>query len=123
MNPFNIKSSTFNLFFLCFSFSIYANPIVDFAKNKQLQYSSRIKDRKYVTIIDFSKPITDERLYVVDIKKGSIILKCRVAHGIGSGSNYAVKFSDVEESKMSSLGAFISTNTYYGKFGYSLKLK
>ena len=50
-------------------------------------------------------------------------MKCRVAHGIGSGSTYAMKFSDVEGSKMSSIGAFISTDTYYGQWGYSLKLK
>lgn len=71
-----------------------------------------------MTVVDFTKPISDERLFVIDVNKEPIILKCRVAHGIRSGSNYAVKFSDVEGSKMSSLGAFLSTDTYYGQWRY-----
>jgi hypothetical protein len=46
-----------------------------------------------------------------------------VAHGKGSGDNYATRFSNREGSRQSSLGLFEATTTYMGKHGYSLRLK
>jgi len=115
------------LLFVLFCFSVpivsKADPIVILAKKMQVQYSKNITNKRYVTIVDFSKSIIEDRLYVVDMQTEKIIIKSKVAHGIGSGLIFASKFSDVNGSKMSSLGAFVSKGTYYGKWGYSMKLK
>ena len=111
------------MFFFAIPFITKADPIIILAKKLQEQYSKNISNKRYVTIVDFSKSIIEYRLYVIDMKKEKIILKSKVAHGIRSGLLFASKFSDVNGSKMSSLGAFISKGTYYGTWGYSMKLK
>lgn len=77
--------------------------------------------RDIVAIIDFSKPSTERRLYILNLKNGAVS-KHFVAHGKGSGVNFAAKFSNKNDSKMSSLGLFIAVDTYYGKHGQSLTL-
>lgn len=74
-----------------------------------------------VSIIDFSKPSTERRLYILNLNTGAVS-KHFVAHGKGSGVSVAAKFSNLDGSKMSSLGLFIAGNTYYGKHGESLNL-
>ncbi len=72
-------------------------------------------------IIDFSKPSSERRLYVLNLKTGAVS-KHFVAHGKGSGVNIAAKFSNIDGSKMSSLGLYLGGNTYYGQHGESLNL-
>ncbi len=45
-----------------------------------------------------------------------------VAHGRGSGDNLATEFSNVEGSHQTSLGLFLTDQTYYGANGYSLRM-
>lgn len=80
------------------------------------------KHRELLTIIDYSKPSTDERLYVIDMKGKKLICKSLVSHGKNSGNLYATSFSNKYGSYQSSLGFFITENTYNGKNGYSLVL-
>jgi hypothetical protein len=76
-----------------------------------------------VVVIDFRRPLDSDRLFVVDIKSNKIIKSSRVCHGIGSGSgNIPERFSNKEGSKMSSKGVFRTGETYYGTWGYSLKV-
>jgi hypothetical protein len=74
------------------------------------------------TVVDFSKPSVENRLFIVDIKNLKVIYKTLVAHGRNSGDLYATKFSNVQESYKSSLGLYVTGNTYKGKHGYSLQL-
>lgn len=74
-----------------------------------------------LTIIDFSKPSSERRLYILNLKTGAIS-KHFVAHGKGSGVNFPNKFSNIDGSKMSSLGFYLAGNTYYGTHGESLNL-
>ncbi len=76
-----------------------------------------------ITIIDFSKPSSEKRFYVIDLVEEKIVKKTYVAHGMGSGANYAEKFSNTPGSKMSSAGFYLTDKTYNGKHGYSLKLR
>ena len=75
------------------------------------------------TIIDYSKPSTDERLFVLDIKNRRVLYSSLVSHGKRSGENYATRFSNRAGSNMSSLGFFVTENTYQGRNGYSLILE
>lgn len=95
--------------------------IVDKAKAIQKQY--KITNDKYVVMVDFSKSIDEERLYIVNTKTAQIEMTSIVSHGKNSGKEYATDFSNVKDSKKSSLGAYLTESTYYGIFGYSLHLK
>jgi hypothetical protein len=89
----------------------------------QLQKNKILKDESIITIIDFSKPSTEERLFVVDLEDKKILHSSLVAHGKNSGWDIADKFSNISGSLMSSLGFFLTSDTYYGKHGYSLRLR
>ena len=81
-----------------------------------------IYKKNIVSIVDFSKPSTDKRLFIVDVRTGKVLYNTWVAHGKNSGNEYADHFSNLPESHQSSLGFFITMNTYMGGNGYSLKL-
>jgi hypothetical protein len=76
-----------------------------------------------VTVIDYSLPSTEKRLWVLDFAKGEVVWNELVAHGKGTGENEAVNFSNKEGTHASSLGAFATLGTYTGENGYSMKLK
>ena len=80
------------------------------------------KDKQQLTIIDFSKPSSEKRLYVIDLSINRILNHTWVAHGKNSGLVYARRFSNYHNSYQSSLGFFKTENTYYGNFGYSLRI-
>lgn len=75
-----------------------------------------------VTIIDFSKPSTEKRLFIIDLKQQKLLHQTLVAHGKNTGQNKAVKFSNIQGSNQSSLGLYQTAESYYGKHGYSLRL-
>jgi L,D-transpeptidase catalytic domain len=75
-----------------------------------------------LTVIDFSLPSTEKRLWVIDPAKGLILHHTVVAHGRNSGELLAKTFSNQPESFQSSLGFYKTAETYQGKHGYSLRL-
>jgi L,D-transpeptidase catalytic domain len=75
-----------------------------------------------LTLIDYSLPSTAPRLWVLDLARGKVLFHELVAHGAGSGDNYATRFSNAPESRQTSLGLFLTGGTYEGGNGYSLKL-
>jgi hypothetical protein len=75
-----------------------------------------------LTIIDFSLPSTERRLWIIDVNEKKILLNSVVAHGRNSGELMANKFSNQPESFQSSLGFYKTGETYSGKHGYSLRL-
>jgi hypothetical protein len=75
-----------------------------------------------LTLIDYSRPSTEPRLWVFDLRSGNLLFKELVAHGRNSGENMATRFSDTMESRESSLGIFRTADTYVGHNGYSLRL-
>lgn len=88
----------------------------------ELQEKDLVKVDTILTIIDFSKPSTDKRLYILDLKNQQVIKNTWVAHGKRSGVDIAEDFSNNRHSNKSSLGVFITSETYMGKHGYSLRL-
>lgn len=85
---------------------------------------NKIKKKKnnIITIIDFSKPSLEERGYIIDLKSKQIIYSTYVMHGKNSGDNITNNFSNVLNSYKSSPGFYMTENTYFGQFGYSLVL-
>ena len=98
------------------SFDVFRLAMTGLGKIDQLE------TRKIITIIDFSKPSTRERLFVIDLENKQILYKSLVSHGQNSGYNMAIRFSNAPRSRKSSLGFFMTAETYSGKYGYSLKL-
>ncbi len=81
------------------------------------------RKRDVLTLIDFSLPSTQERLFVFDMEHHQLLYSSLVAHGKNSGENYATSFSNVSGSYKSSLGFYLTENTYQGRNGYSLILE
>ena len=75
-----------------------------------------------LTIIDFSLPSNEKRLWIIDPIQQKILLHSVVAHGRNSGELMASKFSNRPESFQSSIGFYKTGETYQGKHGYSLRL-
>jgi hypothetical protein len=80
-------------------------------------------DAERLAVIDFSLPSTEQRLWVFDLKRQKLLFKELVSHGRGSGNAEAESFSNIPESYQSSIGLFRTLNSYYGRNGYSLRLK
>jgi hypothetical protein len=99
------------------SFKIFSAAILGY---NQIENSDK---KNLITIIDFSKPSTEKRFFVIDLKNKRLIYKCFVAHGKNSGDNYAKSFSNQPESLKSSLGFYLTAETYSGDHGYSLRLE
>lgn len=75
-----------------------------------------------VSIIDFSKPSTEKRLFIIDLKNQKLLHHSLVAHGKNTGQNVASSFSNRKGSNQSSLGLYRTGESYQGKHGYSLRL-
>jgi hypothetical protein len=79
-------------------------------------------DPRTLTVIDFSRPSTQKRMWVFDLRSRALLFHEHVAHGRGSGANLPTSFSNVPESNQSSLGLFRTGEAYIGKHGLSLRL-
>ena len=75
-----------------------------------------------LTVIDYSLPSVEPRLWVFDVTTGELLFKELVAHGRNTGENMATRFSDTLNSRQSSIGLFVARDTYVGSNGYSLRL-
>jgi hypothetical protein len=80
------------------------------------------KNKDVLTIIDFSQPSTEKRFYLIDLVNDTLLINTWVAHGKNSGGDTAVVFSNINNSKMSSPGFFVTAETYEGSHGYSLRI-
>jgi hypothetical protein len=75
-----------------------------------------------LTIIDYSMPSNEKRLWVFDIKERKLLFNTYVSHGIKSGSLVSNYFSNKNNSKASSIGVYKTQEAYYGRDGLSLRL-
>jgi hypothetical protein len=90
---------------------------------KRLQASGVPVRSDVLAVIDYSKPSTEKRLWVFDLVKAKVLFEELVAHGKNTGDNMPVRFSNAPNSLMTSLGAFLTGETYQGKHGLSLRLE
>ncbi len=80
-----------------------------------------IHNRRFITIIDYTKPSCTKRMFVIDLKTGEVE-RHFVAHGKNSGRVYATSFSNQSESFKSCRGFFLTGERYTGKRGTTLAL-
>jgi hypothetical protein len=94
--------------------------IESFYRAKQLGVEVK---KPILTIIDYTLASTQKRLWVIDLAKKEILYNSMVAHGKYSGDNYTTNFSNKIGSLQTSVGVFLTENTYFGRDGYSLRLE
>lgn len=90
--------------------------ILNYADAKQIEHNH------ILTLIDYSLPANQKRLWVFDLDAHQLLFHTYVSHGIKSGSLETRFFSNRFDSKASSIGVYRTNKTYYGRHGLSLKL-
>ncbi|GBL35397.1 hypothetical protein EMGBS15_09920 [Filimonas sp.] len=88
-----------------------------------LMDAGKIHPGSLLTICDFTLSSNSKRMWVIDVQNEKILFNTLVAHGMGTGEEYATAFSNTPESHQSSLGFYITGDTYQGGNGYSLQLQ
>ena len=78
--------------------------------------------KQIITVIDYSMPSSEKRLWVIDLANNTVVMNLHVAHGQGSGGNTPTQFSNTDSSHQSNVGLLKTAETYSGKHGYSLRL-
>lgn len=84
--------------------------------------SGKIHPGSLLTICDFTLSSNLKRMWVIDPGNYKVLFNTLVAHGMGTGEEFATAFSNIEDSHQSSLGFYVTGETYDGNNGYSLKL-
>lgn len=100
------------------SFEAFTYGMIGF-HNLKLQGKTK---RNLISIIDFNKASTEKRFYTIDLDKQALLFHTLVAHGKNTGENIARSFSNTPHSNKSSLGFYVTGETYVGSKGYSLRL-
>jgi hypothetical protein len=81
------------------------------------------QDASRLAIIDYTIPSRQQRLWVLDLENRKLLFEEYVAHGQGSGEDIPNVFSNRNGSHQTSLGLFLTDETYEGGNGYSLRLQ
>jgi hypothetical protein len=76
-----------------------------------------------ITIIDYSLPSHQKRLWVIDLVKQQRLYHTYVSHGLRSGDALSIYFSNANNSRASSEGLYTTMSAYRGREGSSLRLK
>ena len=88
----------------------------------RLRAEGRLRKPSLLTIIDYSKSSNAERFFLFNVDEQVLLRKTLVAHGKNTGQEYARYFSNVPETKKSSMGFHITAESYYGMHGLSLRI-
>lgn len=102
------------------SFEAYHEAIAGFLT---LVIAGEVRNPGVLSIVDFSRPSTEKRLFVLDMYNGVVLFNTLVAHGRNSGKLLATRFSNRVNSYMSSLGFYLTGDAFVGQHGYSLRLE
>ena len=86
-------------------------------------YKQGYAKKPYLAVIDYSEPSYEKRLWIFDLHKSELLYNLHVTHGVNSGKTSPRRFSNKNGSLKTSLGLFVTENTYEGRNGYSLRLE
>lgn len=79
-------------------------------------------EKNLITVIDFTLPSSEKRMWIMDLDTNKVLIHDLVAHGRNTGSLMATEFSNINSSFQSSLGFYVTGETYQGRNGYSLRI-
>ena len=82
-----------------------------------------VNHNNILTIIDYSLPSSEKRLWVFDLSSHKLLFNTYVSHGIKSGVSSSQYFSNKFNSKASSIGVYKTDKIYFGRHGLSLALQ
>lgn len=102
------------------SYEVFKKGMIGYYNLKEKGHA--IKEN-FITVIDFTLPSNEKRLWVIDLDEQKVVFNELVAHGRNTGNVKAEKFSNIPESHMSSQGFYLTGKTYYGQHGLSLRLQ
>ncbi|MEN9298591.1 MAG: hypothetical protein RLZZ429_904 [Bacteroidota bacterium] len=88
----------------------------------RLKSGGQIIQDHILSVVDFSLPSNQKRLFVIDLLKGELLFHTFVSHGKNSGKLIAKQFSNKASSFQSSIGFYTTGEPYLGKHGLSLRL-
>ena len=89
---------------------------------KNLLAEGKIQKDNLLSILDFTLPSGKKRLFVIDLVTEELVFNTYASHGKNSGQVIPTKFSNKNNSNQSSLGFYVTGDTYNGKHGESLRL-
>lgn len=102
------------------SYPVYRKAMIGYIN---LKNENKLPSAKNIlTVCDLSMSSNQKRMWILDLDKHTVLLNTYVAHGQGSGNEYANKFSNLPNSHQSSMGFYVTASTYVGKHGNSLRL-
>ncbi|MDT0647498.1 murein L,D-transpeptidase catalytic domain family protein [Zunongwangia sp. F260] len=76
--------------------------------------------KKILTIVDFNLSSSKKRMWILDMENKEVLFHTYTSHGKNTGGEFAKKFSNTLNSLQSSLGFYVTGETYYGSNGLSL---
>lgn len=89
----------------------------------RLKAQGLLQNDSILTIIDFTQPSYKKRLFIINLSSGELLFNTFVSHGRNSGVVMPTRFSNKLNSLQSSLGFYVTADTYNGEHGYSLRLQ
>ena len=98
---------------------LYTTAIAHYNK---LVKQHKVQNSRYITICNMKLSSAKKRLFLIDMQQHKVVYALRVAHGQGSGGEYATQFGNEQDSHKTSLGIYTTGSTYTGQNGLSLKL-
>jgi hypothetical protein len=116
----NLLYDNLDLQGLSLSREAYHKAVIGFLS---LQMTGVIRNTDVLSIVDFSLPSNQKRLFIIDMLNGRLLFNTFVAHGRNSGTVMATRFSNRTNSYMSSLGFYLTGDPFVGSHGYSLQLQ
>lgn len=120
-NSFKLKVASLYNDFSNTNSSIPAMPVFKNAVKGYTELEEAKKVGKNIlTVIDFGLSSKEKRMWVLDMESKKVLFNTYVSHGKNTGGEFATKFSNTVNSLQSSLGFYVTAETYYGKNGLSL---
>lgn len=126
LTRFNFEDSTrtlydsLGLFDLGLDYNVFRYAFIGFLNLKQ---EGMVSEKNLLSIIDFTQSSCNKRFYTIELDERKIIFNTYVSHGQRTGGDMATKFSDKLGSFQSSIGFYVTAETYVGSKGYSLRLE
>lgn len=104
--------------------SVHMNPVVisKIMTTLKCAEEQNTSHNHILTVIDYSLPSNEKRLWVFDLSENRMLYHTHVSHGIASGHLFTEQFSNKYNSKASSIGVYRTDDSYYGRHGLSVRL-